>query len=45
MFNQKVLRLLLGSTILSTIFSVTMLVLTVYHHQKIQQMIKEYSRQ
>ncbi|WP_180994154.1 hypothetical protein [Bacillus sp. Marseille-P3661] len=45
MFNQKVLRLLLGSTILSTIFSLVMISMTAYHHFTIRQLIKEYNRE
>ncbi|MEH7549871.1 MULTISPECIES: hypothetical protein [Bacillaceae] len=45
MFNQKVLRLLLGSTILSSIFSVAMIALTIFHHLKMQEMIREHSQQ
>jgi hypothetical protein len=41
MFNQKVLRVLVGSTVLSSIFSVLMLAITFYHHLTIKQLIKE----
>jgi hypothetical protein len=45
MFNKNVIRLLLGSTILSTIFSIVMITMTAYHHFKIKQMINGYNRQ
>ena len=45
MFNQRVLPLLIGSTILSSIFSFVIIAMTIYHHYTIKQMIKENNKQ
>lgn len=44
MFNQNIMDRLLKSTILSAIFSVIGITLTVYHHFKVQQMLSEILR-
>ncbi|MET3699669.1 hypothetical protein SAMN05877753_112142 [Bacillus oleivorans] len=44
MFNQNVFRLVLGSTILSSIFSIAIIVFSAYHHMKIQQLIKQFNQ-
>ncbi|MGD6801234.1 hypothetical protein ACQCVK_13170 [Rossellomorea vietnamensis] len=41
MNNRKVLKALLGSTILSTLFSFVVIALTVFHHYQMQDSLKE----
>lgn len=45
MFNKPIIRALLASTILSSVFSAVMITMTAYHHFRMKEMIKEYSRQ
>ncbi|MGM0846235.1 MAG: hypothetical protein ACQEUT_14760 [Bacillota bacterium] len=44
MNNSKVIRALLGSTILSTLFSFVVISLTVFHHFQVQESLKEIQR-
>jgi hypothetical protein len=39
--NEKVLKALLGSTILSTLFSFVVISLTIFHHFQMQDSLKE----
>ncbi|MGD6965893.1 hypothetical protein ACQCVP_05655 [Rossellomorea vietnamensis] len=41
MNNKKVLKALLGSTVLSTLFSFVVIALTVFHHLQMQDSLKE----
>ncbi|QOY38403.1 hypothetical protein AWH56_013220 [Anaerobacillus isosaccharinicus] len=41
MFNHKVKRLLISSTILSSCLSIIIIVMTIVHHLKIQESIDE----
>ncbi|WP_162785125.1 hypothetical protein [Bacillus sp. P14.5] len=41
MNNKKVLNALLGSTILSTLFSFVVITLTVFHHFQIKDSLKQ----
>lgn len=39
MFNNEIKRILLGSTMMSTIFSILVVGLTIYHHRKVTELL------
>lgn len=41
MFNNKIRQLLIGSTILSSFFSLIIIAMTIVHHLKIQESIDD----
>jgi hypothetical protein len=44
MFDRKVIRFLVGSTIISSLFSIGIVILTILHHLRIQESILDTRR-
>lgn len=45
MVNRKIFRLLLGSTVVSSLFSLAVIGLTIFHHLNMSRMLGEIKKQ